>query len=132
MAHTSQVLVINDQTSGAGVLLESTRLRGVLRGNALGQPQIINMLPDERVKPGGNGCITSGGRPDLSPRAASSGWWIRSCPIPRIPPYIDIVVKAAANLGHLEEVLVISQDVGPDAGEAETGPGRRVRRKGPR
>ncbi len=59
-AHTSQVLVISDQTSGAGVLLESTRLRGVLRGNALGQPQIINMLPDERVKPGER-VITSGG-----------------------------------------------------------------------
>ena len=58
--HTSQVLVISDQTSGAGVLLESTRLRGVLRGNALGQPQIINMLPDERVKPGER-VITSGG-----------------------------------------------------------------------
>ena len=31
-AHTSQVLVISDQTSGAGVLLQTTRLRGVLRG----------------------------------------------------------------------------------------------------
>ncbi len=59
-AHTSQVLVISDQTSGAGVLLESTRLRGVLRGNAVGEPQIINMLPDERVKPGER-VITSGG-----------------------------------------------------------------------
>src|ERR1700722_10876379 len=58
--HTSQVLMISDQTSGAGVLLESTRLRGVLRGNALGQPQIINLLPDERVKPGER-VITSGG-----------------------------------------------------------------------
>jgi rod shape-determining protein MreC len=37
---SAQVLLINDQTSGAGVILESTRVRGVLRGNALGQPQI--------------------------------------------------------------------------------------------
>ncbi len=29
--HTAQVLVINDQTSGAGVILESTRIRGILR-----------------------------------------------------------------------------------------------------
>ena len=50
--HTSQVMEINDQTSGAGVLLEKTRMRGVLRGNAYGQPQIINVLPDDRVKPG--------------------------------------------------------------------------------
>ena len=69
--HTSQVLVISDQTSGAGVLLESTRLRGVLRGNALGQPQIINMLPDERVKPGER-VITSGGD-QIFPRGLTRG-----------------------------------------------------------
>ncbi len=57
---TAQVLEISDQTSGAGVLLESTRLRGVLRGNAFGQPQVINLMPDERVKPGER-VITSGG-----------------------------------------------------------------------
>ena len=34
--HTAQVLAINDQTSGAGVILETTRIRGILRGNAVG------------------------------------------------------------------------------------------------
>jgi len=58
--HTAQVLAINDQTSGAGVLLETTRLRGVLRGNVFGQPQIINILPDERIK-AGEPVVTSGG-----------------------------------------------------------------------
>ena len=29
--HTSQLLLINDSSSGAGVLLESTRIRGILR-----------------------------------------------------------------------------------------------------
>ena len=105
--HTSQVLVINDQTSGAGVLLESTRLRGVLRGNALGQPQIINMLPDERVKPGER-VITSGGD-QIYPRGLPVGVVAKIVPDSQNPPYIDIVVKPAANLGHLEELLVISQ-----------------------
>jgi len=106
-AHTSQVLVINDQTSGAGVLLETTRLRGVLRGNALGQPQIINMLPDERVKPGER-VITSGGD-QIYPRGLPVGVVDRVVADTQNPPYIDIILKPAANLGHLEELLVITQ-----------------------
>ena len=106
-AHTSQVLVISDQTSGAGVMLETTRLRGVLRGNALGQPQIINLLPDERVKPGEK-VITSGGD-QIFPRGLPVGVVEQIVPDTANPPYIDIVIKPAANLGHLEELLVITQ-----------------------
>jgi rod shape-determining protein MreC len=106
-AHTSQVLVISDQTSGAGVLLESTRLRGVLRGNALGQPQIINMLPDERVK-AGEKVITSGGD-QIYPRGIPVGVVDKVVADTANPPYIDIVIKPAANLGHLEELLVITE-----------------------
>ena len=106
-AHTSQVLLISDQTSGAGVLLESTRLRGVLRGNALGQPQIINTLPDERVKPGER-VITSGGD-QIYPRGLPVGVVDEVVPDTSNPPYVDIILKPAANLGHLEELLVITQ-----------------------
>ncbi len=105
--HTSQVLVISDQTSGAGVLLESTRLRGVLRGNALGQPQIINMLPDERVK-AGERVLTSGGD-QIYPRGLPVGTVDRVVEDSSNPPYVDIIIKPAANLGHLEELLVITQ-----------------------
>jgi rod shape-determining protein MreC len=105
--HTSQVLVISDQTSGAGVLLESTRLRGVLRGNALGQPQIINMLPDERVKPGER-VITSGGD-QIFPRGLPVGVVSQVVEDTSNPPYVDILIKPAANLGHVEELLVITE-----------------------
>jgi rod shape-determining protein MreC len=105
--HTSQVLVISDQTSGAGVLLASTRLRGVLRGNPLGQPQIINLLPDERVKPGEK-VITSGGD-QIFPRGLPVGVVDQIVPDTSNPPYIDILIKPAANLGHLEELLVITE-----------------------
>ncbi len=104
---TAQVLEISDQTSGAGVLLESTRLRGVLRGNALGQPQVINLLPDERVKPGER-VITSGGD-QIFPRGLPVGVVDHVAPDTQNPPYIDVIVKPAANLGHLEEVLVITK-----------------------
>ena len=36
--HTAQVLAINDQTSGAGVILESTRIRGIPERGRRGQP----------------------------------------------------------------------------------------------
>src|SRR5271169_3328661 len=50
--NTSQVLLINDQTSGAGVLLTSTRLRAILRGSPTGQIMINNLTPDSRIKAG--------------------------------------------------------------------------------
>ena len=105
--HTSQVLVINDQTSGAGVLLESTRLRGVLRGNVFGQPQIINILPDERIKPGEK-VVTSGGD-QIFPRGLPVGTVDHVSADPEHEPYVDVVIKPAANLSHLEEVLVVTE-----------------------
>lgn len=105
--HTSQVLEINDQTSGAGVLLEKTRMRGVLRGNAYGQPQIINVLPDDRVKPGEK-VITSGGD-QIFPRGLAVGTVLKVESDPDREPYVDIVLKPAANLQHLDEVLVVTQ-----------------------
>jgi rod shape-determining protein MreC len=104
---TAQVLEISDQTSGAGVLLESTRLRGVLRGNALGQPQVINLLPDDRIKPGEH-VITSGGD-QIYPRGLPVGEVDHVVPDPQNPPFIDVVIKPAANLGRLEEVLIITK-----------------------
>lgn len=105
--HTAQVLEISDQTSGAGVLLETTRLRGVLRGNAFGQPQIVNLLPDERVRPGEK-VITSGGD-QIFPRGLPVGVVDHVVEDPQNPPYVDVIVKPAANLGRLEEVLIITK-----------------------
>jgi rod shape-determining protein MreC len=105
--HTSQVLEINDQTSGAGVLLEKTRMRGVLRGNAYGQPQIINVLPDDRVKPGEK-VVTSGGD-QIFPRGLSVGMVEKVVSDPDREPYVDVVLKPAANLQHLDEVLVVTE-----------------------
>ena len=47
--HTAQVLLINDQTSGAGVVLATTRIRGILRGNVAGEPLVVNILADSRI-----------------------------------------------------------------------------------
>src|SRR5208282_3180844 len=46
---TAQVLLINDQNSGAGVILEKTRLKGILSGTPSGQLVIEKVMSDETV-----------------------------------------------------------------------------------
>src|ERR1700734_3351176 len=58
--HTAQVLSVNDTTSGAGVILETTRIRGILKGNAAGQLEVVGVAADQRIKPGEN-VLTAGG-----------------------------------------------------------------------
>jgi rod shape-determining protein MreC len=104
--HTSQVLLINDQTSGAGVLLSTTRIRAILRGSAAGQIVINNLTPDSRIKVGEE-VLTSGG--DLVyPRGLPVGTIESIKPDPDHQPYTLIQLRPAANLNQLEEVLVIT------------------------
>lgn len=104
-AHTSQVLEISDATSGAGVIMEKTRIQGVLRGNTWGQPEIVNVSPDERIKPG-EPVITSGGDA-IYPRGLPVGTVERVIPDPD-GTLVNVLVKPAANLSRLEEVLIIT------------------------
>jgi rod shape-determining protein MreC len=104
--HTSQVLEITDPTSGAGVILANTRIRGILRGNALGQPQVVNIMPDDRIK-AGEPVITSGGD-QIFPRGLSVGVVDRVVNDPEHDPLVDVLIRPAANLSQLEEVLVIT------------------------
>lgn len=104
--HTAQLLLINDASSGAGVLLESTRIRGIIKGSPDGQVEINNLLPDERIKPGEQ-VVTSGGD-QVFPRGLPVGTIQSVAPDPQHQPYAAITIKPAANLNQLEEVLVIT------------------------
>ena len=104
--HTAQVLVINDQTSGAGVILESTRVRGILRGNAGGQPQIVDILADKRIQKGEN-VLTAGGD-QIFPRGLPVGVVDKVVPDPERDSFINVIVVPAAPLDRLDEVLVIT------------------------
>jgi rod shape-determining protein MreC len=57
---TSLVLLINDQTSGVGAILEKTRLQGILRGTPAGEIVLEKVMSDEAV-PVGELVLTSGG-----------------------------------------------------------------------
>ena len=104
--HSAQVLAINDETSGAGVILETTRIRGILRGNASGRLQIVGILKDDRIKPGEK-VLTAGG--DLIfPRGLPVGVVEKVVPDPDRDSFIDVIVTPAAHLDRLDEVLVIT------------------------
>lgn len=104
--HTAQVLEINDQSSGAGVILMDTRIRGILRGNAAGQPQIVGILSDNRIKPGEK-VLTAGGD-QIFPRGLTVGVVAKVVRDPDRDGFIHVIVKPAVDLDRLDEVLVIT------------------------
>jgi rod shape-determining protein MreC len=103
---TSQVLEINDQSSGAGVILGSTRIRAILRGTTTGRVQISNLTADSRIKPG-EVVLTSGGD-QVYPRGLAVGTIENIAPDPDHQPYVAITVRPTVNLARVEEVLVIT------------------------
>jgi len=109
---TSQVLLITDPTSGVGVILQSTRTRGILKGRAYGQLQVVDISPDSRIK-AGEPILTSGGD-QIFPRGLPVGTVDRVIPDPEHDPLVDVLVHPAARLSSLEEVLVIT-DLGDAA-----------------
>ncbi len=104
--HTAQVLAVNDPTSGAGVILETTRIRGILRGDASGRLEVVGILADQRIQPGEH-VLTAGG--DLIfPRGLPVGVVEKVERDPDRDAFIDVIVKPAAHLDRLDEVLVIT------------------------
>jgi rod shape-determining protein MreC len=97
---------MSDRSFGAGVILESTRIRGILRGTDTGQVQIDNLTADSRIQPGER-VVTSGGDM-VFPRGIPVGTIESIAPDPLHQPYTAIVIHPAASLARLEEVLVIT------------------------
>ncbi len=105
-SHTAQVLAVNDTSSGAGVILESTRIRGILRGDVSGRLEVVGILADERIHPGEK-VLTAGG--DLIfPRGLPVGVVEKVERDPDRDAFIDVMVRPAAHLERLDEVLVIT------------------------
>src|SRR3984893_4307342 len=99
----SQVLLISDESSGVGALLEKTRLQGVLRGTSNGEVVLERVMSDEQV-PVGETVLTSGGDQVL-PKGLPGG---KETTVGRGKDlFINIQIKTAANLSKLEEVLVL-------------------------
>src|ERR1700730_13218912 len=99
----SQVLSINDESSGVGALLEKTRLQGVLRGTATGEIVLERVMSDEQV-PVGETVLTSGGD-QIFPKGLPVGTVAKVGGGKDL--FLNIKIKPAADLSQLEEVLVL-------------------------
>ena len=102
---TSLVLLISDQTSGVGALLDKSRLQGILRGMPSGEVALERIMTDEQV-PAGELVLTSGG----------DRIFPKGLPIGRVTKvstgsdlFLNVRVKPSANLSKLEEVLVVTK-----------------------
>ncbi len=101
---TSQVLLINDQSSGVGAILEESRLQGVLEGKISGELVLDKIMSDEEVKPGER-VLTSGGD-QIFPKGLPLG---EVAKVSTGGQFLQVTLRPAASLNHLEEVLIITQ-----------------------
>jgi len=101
---SAQVLPINDQLSGVGVMLQNTRLQGILRGAPNGTTTVQYVMADERVVPGEE-VVTSGGD-RIFPKGLPVGKVVDVSPGKDL--FLNIRVQPSARLDRVEEVLVVT------------------------
>src|SRR5208282_4036786 len=119
---TSLVLLIDDQTSGVGSILDKTRLQGILRGTPSGEVVLEKVMSDETV-PAGELVLTSGGD-GIFPKGLLVGRVTKVTPGSDL--FLNIRVRPAANLSKLEEVLVVTKIDERQAEPDQTGAMRAV------
>ncbi|MGD1215481.1 MAG: rod shape-determining protein MreC [Terriglobales bacterium] len=119
---TSLVLLIDDQTSGVGALLDKTRLQGILRGTPSGEVVLEKVMSDETV-PAGEMVLTSGGD-GIFPKGLLVGRVTKVSPGSEL--FLNIRVRPAADLSRLEEVLVVTKIDERQAEPDQTGAARAV------
>jgi rod shape-determining protein MreC len=119
---TSQVLLINDQSSGVGAILEKSRLQGVLRGTPVGEVVLEKVMADEQLQ-SGDRVLTSGGD-QIFPKGLPVGTVEKVTKGNEL--FLNIRIRPFANLSRLEEVLVITQKAEKAPAVAEAGTTRAV------
>jgi rod shape-determining protein MreC len=112
---SSQVLLISDQSWGAGGILVQSRLQGIVKGTQAGAVQMTYIMSDNQIKPGEQ-IVTSGGD-RIFPKGLPLGTVKEVAPGKDM--FLNIRVTPAADLNRVEEVLVITKVVekAPDGTE---------------
>jgi len=117
---TSLVLLVSDQTSGVGAILEKSRLQGILRGMPSGEIALEKVMSDEQV-PTGELVLSSGGD-RIFPKGLAIG---RVSKVSQgSDNFLNIQVKPMANLSKLEEVLIVTKIDERQATPEQAGPMR--------
>jgi rod shape-determining protein MreC len=103
---SSQVLMINDQSSGVGAMLEKSRLQGVVRGTPNGELIMERVMSDEQVAAGET--VLSSGGDQIFPKGLPLGTVSKVSPGKEM--FLNIHIKPAADLSRVEEVLVVTEE----------------------
>jgi rod shape-determining protein MreC len=117
---TAQVLLIDDQSSGVGGILEKSRLQGIVRGTPAGEVVLEHIMADNAVQPGEEVRTSGGDR--IFPKGLPVGTVTKVGNGADL--FLTIRVKPAANLSKLEEVLVVTKLVEQEPTQLQTGPVR--------
>ena len=119
---SSQVLLIDDQSSGVGAILDKSRLQGIVRGTPAGEVVLEKIMADEAVQAGEEVRTSGGDR--IFPKGLPIGVVTRVSNGPDL--FLNIRIRPSANLNKLEEVLVVTQVVDKEPVASDTGQVRAV------
>jgi rod shape-determining protein MreC len=103
-SHTAQVLMITDRASGVGALLDKNGTEGVLKGDGDGLCRLDYILNENQVAVGE--LVVTSGLDQIYPKGLLVG---RVANVRKGDVYKTIIVRPAAALDRLENVLVILQ-----------------------
>ncbi len=101
-SHSSQVLLLTDPSSGVGVMLEKTRVQGVLKGDSQNLC-LIRYIMNEQPVSSGEAILTSG-LDQTYPKGLRVGTVVRTS---AGNIYKNVEVKPTVDLNRLETVLVV-------------------------
>ncbi len=105
---TSHVLLITDAASGAGVMLEKSRVQGVLKGGAQNLCQLDYIMNEEPVSAGEE--VLTSGLDQIYPKGLLAGTVVKAADG---NIYKNISVSPAVDLSRLESVLVVLKSPAP-------------------
>lgn len=101
-SHSSQVLLLTDPSSGVGVMLEKSRIQGVLKGDRQSLCLVRYIMNEESVSPGE--IILTSGLDQIFPKGLRVGTVVAAS---AGNIYKNVEVRPAADLSRLETVLVV-------------------------
>jgi rod shape-determining protein MreC len=100
----SQVLLLGDKDSGVGALLANTRTQGVVKGSGKPELAMDYVSNDTKVSPGE--VVLTSGQDRIFPKDLPVATVLQTTE-DRKAPFMKIVLKPAAHLDRLEEVLIL-------------------------
>jgi rod shape-determining protein MreC len=107
---SSQVLMVTDRGTAAGIILENSRLQCTALGIGQNDLQVKDIMADEKIEVGEQ-AVTSGGD-RIYPKGLPVGT-VTSVGNDNEGggPFLSVRIKPAANLNRLEEVLIVTKIV---------------------